>query len=336
MQAEQSPGFSGLPVALAMDLGGHWIRMALITKGGDVVWRERALTKGQEPGEAIIARVEAVLNRAISAVGDRNVVGIGMAVASPVDPETGIIYSPPNIPGLDGVSLKSLWEKKLGWPILTGNDATLAALGEYRYGGGENARTLVYITISTGIGGGMVFDGRPVAGAYGMAGELGHMCIDRRGPRCKCGNVGCLEAFASGTAIADSARKRIEEGASSTLADMVSGDLSRISAEAVFEAAARGDTTAREVLDDAGQALGAGMVNILHLLNPDLIVVGGGVSQNWDYLQPMVESYIQAHAMKHVLDRGFKLRVSSLGDDNGLLGAAALVWQSVSLAPPHP
>ena len=313
-------------VALVMDLGGNWIRVALATRDGELLWRERQPTSSGEGGPAVIDRIGQLLQRGISQAGGRRIAGIGMGLAGPVDPDTGIMYNPPHIPGLDGVSLKSLWEKELKWPVLVGNDATLAALGEYRYGSGAGARALVYMTISTGIGGGVVIDGRPMMGAFGMAGELGHMCIDVDGPRCPCGGVGHLEAIASGTAIADAARRRVAEKGESVMGEMVSGELELISSETVFEAAAGGDPPAREILDYAARALGAGLVNVLHVFNPDVIVLGGGVSRNWDYLRPTVESYIEAQSMAHVKRLGFKLTVSSLGDDIGLLGAAALVW----------
>ena len=319
----------GEPVALVMDVGGNWIRAALVTPGGDIIWRDRVPTKAQEDGQAVIGRIESMLGAGISHVGGREIAGIGLGLAGPIDPETGIMYSPPNIPGLDGVSFKSLWGNRVEWPVLVGNDATLAALGEYRYGGGVGAHTLVYLTVSTGIGGGVVVNGRPLMGAYGMAGELGHMCIDRHGPLCKCGSTGCLESLASGTAIADTARRRLSEGGGSMLRDMVSGDPAGISAETVFEAAAQGDPLSREILEDVAHSLGAGLVNILHIFNPDVIVIGGGVSRNWGYLQPSVQTYIEDHAMSHVQKLGFRLEVSSFGDDIGLLGAAALVWQSL-------
>ena len=317
-------------VALVMDLGGNWIRVAHVGVDGGILWRERAPSYALGSGPEVIARIEAVVDRGISQLGGRNVAGIGLALASPVDPNTGIMYSPPNLPGLDGVSFKSLWKDKVEWPILVANDATLAALGEYSYGAGVGARALVYMTISTGIGGGVVIDGVPMMGAYGMAGELGHMIVDPAGLSCKCGGTGCLEAIASGTAIADTARRAAREKRASAMVDMVSGDLDRISTEVVFKAAIAGDTVARDVLDTAAQAIGAGLVNVLHIFNPDVIVIGGGVSNNWDYLWPSVQSYIAGHAMSHVQERGFRVVVSPLGDDAGLVGAAALVWQNAA------
>ena len=314
-------------VALVMDLGGNWIRVAVATREGDFLWKSRVPTAAHEGRRAVVARIEEQLQRGISQAAGGGVAGIGLGLASPVDPVTGTMYAPPNIPDLDGVSFKALWEGKVRWPVLVGNDATLAALAEYRYGKGRSAHTLVYITVSTGIGGGIVVQGVPITGAHGLAGEIGHMTLDIHGPRCKCGNVGCLESIASGTAIADRARKRLEGAGTSTIMDIVSGDLDRISAETVFEAARKGDPLAIGILEEAARGLGAGLVNILHLLNPDVIVIGGGVSQNWDYLEPQVRSYIDENAMAHVQARGFKLEASSLGDDNVMLGAAAMVWQ---------
>ena len=325
--AARRPG-GGEPVALAMDVGGNWARAALVLRRGEVVWRERTPTDSREGRDAVITRVEALLQRGISQAKDRSIAGVGMGVAGPVDPATGILYSPPHLPSLDQVSFKSLWQSKFQWPVLVANDATLAALGEYRYGAGAGAHTLVYITISTGIGGGVVANGRLLMGANGMAGEFGHMSVDRSGPKCRCGNVGCLEAIASGTSIAERARRLAKEKGDSIMADMVSGDASRISAETVFEAADKGDPMAGEIVADVSSALGAALVNILHAYNPDVIVIGGGVSQNWDSLEPGIRSYIDSNAMSHIREMGFKLLVSSLGDDIGLMGAAALVWES--------
>ena len=309
-------------------MGGNWTRAALVSENGEMLWKERVPTSADDGREEIIGRALALLERGTFHAGARKIAGLGLALAGPVDPDTGLLYAPPNLIALDGVSFKALWEKKFGVPIYVGNDATLAALGEYRYGMGMGARVLFYITLSTGIGGGIVIDGQPMAGAYGMAGEVGHMTIDRRGPRCKCGNVGCLEAIASGTAIAETAKSLVLAGESPNLKDMVSGDLGRISSELVFDAARVGDVGAKDLLDDVAQAVGAGLVNILHLLNPDVIVVGGGVSQNWDYLWPVVDSYIQSHTMVHIKKLGFKVEVTTFGDDVGLMGAAALVWNS--------
>ena len=314
-----------------LDVGGSWIRVALASRNGKLLWQDRVRTQAQESGGAAVpARIEAQIERGRSEAADRRIAGIGLALAGPIDPKSGIMYSPPNIPSLDGVSFKELLKDKVESPVFVANDATLAALGEYRYGAGVGAHTLVYLTISTGIGSGVVIEGRPMMGANGMAGELGHMSVATGGPPCQCGNVGCLERLASGTAIADTAREMLTKGGPSVIRDLVSGDIARVSSATVFEAAERGDAPAREILEGVAQSLGAGLVNVLHIFNPDVIILGGGVSLNhWEYFRHDVEEYIRAHAMSHVLKLGYKLALSSLGDDIGLLGAAAFVWQEV-------
>ena len=314
------------PFALAIDLGGTWVRAALVSRAGRIAWRGRTPTGSQDPRDDIVGRVNDRISEALSGDSGDRVAGIGIAVASPVDPDTGIMYAPPNLMHLDGVSFKKIWLDKGRWPVLTGNDATLAALGEYTYGAGVGSKTLVYITQSTGIGGGIVAGGRLLEGAFGMAGEIGHMCIDASGPMCKCGHRGCLESYASGTAIAEAARSLAQAGNGLVLADMVDGDLAKLTSEHVFQAARKGDQVSRDLLDRISRAMGVGLVNVLHLFNPDTIVMGGGVSQNWDYLRPMVEEYLQENAMEHIRKLGYKIVVTSLGDDIGLLGAAALVW----------
>ncbi len=326
MQFDNGQDVGGGPFALAIDLGGTWVRAALVTRAGVIAWRGRSPTGSEDPGEVIVGRVNDLIAEALEGAGEGNVVGICLAVASPVDPDTGIMYAPPNLMHLDGVSFKGIWNEKGPWPVLTGNDATLAALGEYTYGAGIGSKTLVYITQSTGIGGGIVADGKLLQGAHGMAGEIGHMCIDASGPLCKCGHRGCLESYASGTAISEAARSVTQARDDSVLMGMVGGELDKITSEHVFRAARNGDQVSQEILERVSQAMGVGLVNILHLFNPDTIVIGGGVSQSWDYLQPMVEEYLCANAMDHIRKLGFRIAVTSLGDDVGILGAAALVW----------
>ena len=330
------PGARGREVVIAMDLGGSWVRVAIVDLAGGVVWRERRPTGSRQGRAVVVGNVEAALEKGVSQAAGMSVVGVGLGLAGPVDPETGTMYSPPNVPDLDGVSLKALWQQRLRWPVVTGNDATLAALGEYVYGAGAGANVLVYMTVSTGIGAGIVVDGRPLWGAHGMAGEVGHMTIDLNGPRCKCGGAGCLEALASGSAIGRMAGERLSDAPDSLIARASGGDPERAVGAVVFDAAGRGDPLARDILEGVSRALGAGIVNVLHVLDPDVIVVGGGVSQSWEYLSPAVEEYVRGHAMPHVGRLGYRLEVSRLGDDVGLLGAAALAWRAAGRLPDGP
>ena len=317
----------------AMDWGGTWIRVATVDAGGQIRWQDRTPNPKDASRSQLIEAARTMLDRAIAKCGGETA-GVGIAVAGPVDTETGTLHEPPNLMALDGVSLSSLWQDGLSCPVFVGNDATLAALGEFYYGAGREAsdrgaatKTLVYVTVSTGIGGGVVDGGRMFLGAGGLAGEVGHMTIDYTAPAppCLCGSQGCLEALASGTAIARIARERAAAtgGADSALAAI---DPSSITSEAVFQAAGEGDALAQEIIEGAVNALGVGLTNILHLFNPGLIVLGGGVTVGLEKLGLIekIRAIIDARAMSQ-RHKDFVLTTSRLGDSVGIIGAAAMV-----------
>ena len=187
-------------LAISIDLGGTLLRIALVECSGEVVWRKRVPSEGRESKDRLLGRLDALLEEAVNEASPRPIQGVGLGLAGPVDPETGVLYAPPYVPVLDGFSLKSHWESRHPWPVYAGNDATLAATGRiYVRAGRRGQDALVYLTISTGIGAGIVTDGQLLTGAYGMAGELGHIIVDPHGPPCACGSQGCLGALASGT-----------------------------------------------------------------------------------------------------------------------------------------
>ena len=320
--------------ALAMDWGGTWNRIAVVDRQGEMLWQSRLPNAPGADKEQLLAGGAGLIEQAREWCGSRPIAGLGIAVAGPVDAATGALLDPPNLAALNGVSLKALWEPDLGFPVRIGNDANLAALGEYRYGAGLEARrqqntatTLVYVTVSTGIGGGVIDRGRLFLGANGMAAEIGHQVVDRssNAPRCKCGLQGCLEALASGTAIARIARQRAAApGANSALSRQAAG---QITAETVFEMSGQGDALAQEIVETAVQTLAVGLVNVLHLYNPDLLVMGGGVSAGLvrQGLLPQLNTLLLERAMSEG-HRNFRLVPSRLGDAAGIRGAAALVW----------
>ncbi len=328
-------------VALAMDWGGTWNRIAVVNEPGEILWQARQPNTDGNDREELLAASEGLIRQAMEWCGSRAISGLGVAIGGPVDAVSGAMQEP-NLPALNGVSLQSLWEPALGYPVYVGNDANLAALGEYRYGAGLEARrqgnpprTLVYVTVSTGIGGGVVDDaGRMFLGAHGLAVEVGHTIIDRSStaPGCRCGRVGCLESLASGTAIARIARRRVAEpdAAGSVLA---APGIEQITATTVFEAAGRGDPLARAIVNDAVQALAVGLTNILHLYNPDLLALGGGVTSGLIDLGrlPQINDLMRQGAMTPG-HRDFRLAPSRLGDAAGMMGAACLVWAGAGTA----
>ncbi len=325
-------------VALAMDWGGTWCRVGVVDRDGAILWQNRVRNFPGADESRLLADGLTLMAQAREWCGAaRPVAGLGIAVAGPIDSDTGTLMEPPNLPALDGVSLKSAWEPRLGFPVQVGNDATLAALGEFEYGAGREERTagrdvncLVYVTVSTGIGGGIVERGRLLLGARGLAAEVGHMVIDGSpdAPLCQCGRRGCFEALASGTAIARIARDFLSrwEGEKGALGRL---EADQITAERVFDAAGRGDYPASKILEGILENLSAGLTNLLHLYNPDLLTLGGGVTFGLESmgLLPDIYNRMQQRAMSRG-HQDFRLVASRLGDNSGLLGAASLVWSN--------
>ncbi len=324
-------------VAIAMDWGGTWVRTAVVDRQGEFLWQSRQPNPQGGTKEEYLKIASDLLNVAMGeANGD--VAGIGVAAAGPVEASTGTLHQPPNLSVLDGVSLKSLWEQTFPCPVWVGNDANLAALGEFHFGAGKDAasqdnpvKTLFYITVSTGIGGGVVDQGEIFLGANGVAAEVGHITVDPSDSAalCQCGNTGCLEAMSSGTAIAKTAREWLADPRfrGSLLAD---GGEGAVTSETVFEAAAKGDALAEQVLQRAVGGLIIGLNNVVHLFNPDMIVLGGGVTVG------LVKSGLLAKIHQGVRDRAmselhkeFQLVSARLGDSVGLAGAAAMVWDQL-------
>ncbi len=314
--------------AVAIDLGGTRFRVAVATSDGTIEWRTSRFTRTDRGLQAVLDRMYEAIDEALATVEDReSVKGIGIAAPGPLDPWTGVIYNPPNMPGWDRVPLKQLFEDRYGIPVQVANDANLAAVGEHRYGAGRGFQHVVYVTVSTGIGGGVIVNDQLLLGARGFAGEVGHMTIDMHGERCACGNVGCLEWLASGTSIGRRARQMIASGVDTALRDLSAED---ITAQRVTEMANRGDEASAQLLKAAGVALGVGVVNLAHLFNPQRVILGGGVSLNagpiwWDAIRDTVRSRTVGSCQ-----RGLEIVPAGLGDDAGLLGGIAIVTQESS------
>ena len=342
---------------LAVDWGGTWCRMGLIDRQGEILWQARRPNPRGSGPEQYLALSASLLNEAFTVEGIR-ASGIGIAVAGPVDPDSGILYQPPNLMALDGVSLKQIWQEQHGLPVVVGNDANLAAMGEFHFGAGRDAaqaghppRSLFYVTVSTGIGGGAVMrvPGLPepslLLGANGLTAEVGHTTVDTAvgAPLCQCGKRGCLEAVSSGTAIANYARATLAEIPSPSGGGLGWGRLPQESALAavapeeltsrsVVAAAVQGDAFANAVMERACEGLAVGLANMVHLFNPDLIILGGGVSEGLTQLDllPAIRQGIHDRLMSE-LHKAFDLVPSVLGDNSGLLGAAAAAWEGSEL-----
>jgi glucokinase len=313
---------------VALDIGGTKILAALVSARYEVLDRELGPTPAgsgpQEINRSLFLAVDRLLRKSRREAKD--IAAIGLAAAGIIDATRGLVAVSPNLPGWKDVPLRDLVSTRYGVYTALVNDASAAALGEYRLGAGRGLRNMVYLTISTGIGGGLIVNGQLYLGSSGSAGELGHMVIDVNGPEDTCGNFGCLESLASGRAIAMEAIERIKRGQTSALSQAVGGKIESITARDVAAAARSGDSLAGEVVHQAAVYLGIGLTNIVNIFNPDTIVIGGGVAKMGELLlEP---------ARQVVAERAFKLPASAvkivpalLGDDAGVLGAALFARQ---------
>jgi glucokinase len=305
---------------IAVDLGGTHIRIACYGEEGTTP-STQVRVRTQKEGQSVIDRLVDQIHENMPA-GEK-VAAIGIAVPGPVDQRAGIVYAAPNIPGWVDLPLQHILEDQLNVPVILGNDANLAAYGEWKLGAGQGHQNLLYLTVSTGIGGGVISDGELLLGRYGLAAELGHITIDPNGPLCGCGKRGHLEAFASGTGIAHYVAAELADGKASSLRSIPNPSAKEISA-----AAAQGDELAVQAIARAGKYLGLGVANYVHSFNPSIIIFGGGVSQIGDLLFKPMRETLERSVMSPKYLQDLVITTAGLGDDSGLLGALALARSS--------
>lgn len=311
---------------VAVDLGGTSIRAALYTEEGKLLARYILPTLAHEGLEATLGRIFTAIEEVMK--GWEKPAAIGVGAPGPLDPWKGIILSAPNLPGWENIPLAEILWKRFDVPAFVGNDANVAALAEHRLGAGKGFSNIIYVTVSTGIGGGVIVDGLLLLGAGGLAGEVGHIVVKPDGPPCTCGGIGCLEALASGPAIAREALRRLKEGINSSIPRFVEGPIENLSAKEVAMAAFEGDPLAQELFREAGYYLGIGFVSLIHIFNPSRIIVGGGVAKVGRLLLEPAEEVVKKLTMKEFL-QGFEIVPAALGDEAGLLGAYLLAKESL-------
>jgi glucokinase len=313
---------------VAVDLGGTLIRTAQMDRKGHIFARVREPIHANRGREYTLPAVIDAIRRVLPTDRDR-LAAVGICVPGPLDPWKGIIINLTNIPGWEMLPFRDILSDEFGVPVWLGNDANVAALAEQRFGAARGLSDVIYITVSTGIGGGIIVDNRLLLGAQGLGAEIGHMTIEVDGPRCRCGNIGCLEILANGPAIARDAAAAVRAGRASLLPELSGGDLDRITARLVNEAAQRGDSLAIEILNRAGFYLGVGVVNLMHIFNPAMFVIGGGVTKAGNLLFGPMRETVQQRAMRPAYWENCPIVRADLGDDVGLLGALALVLSSI-------
>ncbi|MEH7332919.1 ROK family glucokinase [Neobacillus drentensis] len=316
-----------------VDLGGTTTKIAFISMNGVIVHKWEIPTDNSNEGQNITSNIAKSINKKLTELGANReqLIGIGMGAPGPVDYEAGIILNVVNLGWKDNYPLKESLEAATSLPAVIENDANCAALGEMWQGAGNGAKDLVCVTLGTGVGGGVIANGNIVQGVNGAAGEIGHItAIPFGGAPCNCGKSGCLETVASATGIVRLANEALlKDGSNGELAEKHAAN-GNITAKDVFDSARNGDLLAKKVLDDVSFHLGYVLANIANTLNPEKIVLGGGVSKAGDILLKSVRENFEKYAFSSVKD-STKLAVATLGNDAGVLGAAYLIKNNLNL-----
>ncbi len=311
-----------LPV-LVVDLGGTKIITAIISDKGEIIARHYHPALAGEGPQSVIERMFSGIDHLLtqSNLSLSQLRAISIAAAGVIDIKEGVITESPNLPGWHNIPLKSIVEEKYKVTTFLINDADAAALGEHRFGAGRGLSNLVLLTLGTGVGGGIILNGKLYLGSSGSAAEIGHTIVDIDGPKCRCGNNGCLETLVSGTAMAEEAISRISQGGKSSLIEMVEGKIEDITAEKVYLAAKGGDSLALEVIARAAHYLGVSVVNLVNIFNPEMIIIGGSVAQMGDLLLKPVRQMVKEKAFP-LLAQAVQIVPAQLGNDAGVFGAA--------------
>lgn len=316
---------------VGVDLGGTKIYTALAAADGRVLAEVKVPTGAENGLEHVVNRIVESVDQVQGAasVPAPGLAALGLGAPGPLNAAAGIIHLAPNL-GWRDVPIKRILEERLSVPVLLDNDANLAALGEYRYGAGRGEENMVYITVSTGVGGALILGGRLYRGSSDSAGEIGHMTVLPDGPLCGCGNRGCLEAVASGTAIAREARELVRKGGGQKVLQESGGNPAGISAASVAAAAAAGDAGAAAIIDRAAGFLGVGIANVLNLLNPSLVLLGGGVMEIGRPVWEAVHREVRDRALEAARNRA-RLAPAALGGRAGVMGAVALALEGIEV-----
>ena len=316
---------------VGVDIGGTNLEVGLVPVRGDgLVGRRSRRTRPEEGADAVVDRVVEMVREALEELyeveeGEAEVEGVGIGCPGPLDRAAGVVVTTPNL-GWRNYPVRDRIAEALNLPAALDNDANCAALGEWWQGAGQGSRVLVALTLGTGIGGGIVVDGRVFHGVADVAGEIGHTTVNLAGRRCKCGNYGCLEAYASGPNIAQRAVEGLESGEESVLPELVGGELSRISAATISEAALQDDRYAVHVLTETAEILGTGIANVMNLLNPDVVVIAGGVTRAGELLFAPLRSEVRRRAFSRAVE-SCRIVPAGLPDSAGIVGAAAVFQQ---------
>lgn len=310
-------------VVLAADLGGTNLRMAAIDRDGKILYRARRETPRAESAAEIVSVISEAARECLQNVEEKVSI-IAAAVPAIIDFEKGITLKLPNIPALNNFHLSAALENELGLPCILENDANAAAVGENWLGASKDFKNSILVTLGTGVGGGIIIDGKILRGTDGTAGEIGHICVEPCGALCGCGARGCVEQYASATAILRLAGELAVQFPESKLSKKAV-----LSSMEIYEAGLQNDALALEIFRRQGFYLGIVLAGLINVLNPEIVVIGGGAAAGWDLFVPEMLSQIRGRAYREPSERA-KIVRAALGDDAGILGASRLAFQSLS------
>ena len=311
---------------IGVDLGGTTVSCAAVDKEGNMLSKEEIPSYAEKGLDATTDQISQCVTKAIESAGCKreDIIACGMGAPGLHEARKGIVLWSPNFNGWDGADVYTPLNKKTGYKFYMGNDANVATYGEYFYGVGKGSKVMIMYTLGTGIGSGLIVDGKPYSGVFGASPELGHTIIEAEGPRCGCGRYGCVEALCSRDAICNRCAAKIASGRKSMVYDMCEGNLQKITPKMISIAAENNDLVSIETLAETGRYLGIACANSINIFNPDLIVFGGGVSKS-----DILFEFIKETAYKVANDSlkvYCEIKRSELGNDAAILGGAALAW----------
>ena len=311
---------------VGIDIGGTKLATVVADGTGTILKKIRKPTSAERgPHHAVESLLEMVGETIrLAELKRENISGIGVSCGGPLDTKTGVVYSPPNLPGWDAFPLKESIEAEFHVPTIIENDANASALAEWRFGGGRGYNYVLYMTMSTGIGGGIVANGQIYHGANDSAGEVGHQILLPDGPLCGCGQRGCLEALCSGPAIARRAREVIREQPNTAILKLADGEIAQVKSEHVLEAARTGDSLAMSLMEETGYYMGWGIANLVNILNPEIVLIGTIAVAAGDLLLDPIRRTVADMAMQRPAE-AVKIMPADLGDAVGDLAAISLV-----------
>lgn len=311
-------------VRIGFDLGGTNMGSALVSLEGELIYQNDCPTLAHEPSEKVLGRMKNLIHDCFNKAKENNlnVVSIGIGSPGVIDTENGVIINSPNIPDWNNIEIVKIMNAEFNVPCAIDNDVRVAAMGEYKFGAGKGYKNILCIAIGTGIGGGIILDGKLMRGPTFSMGEIGHITLKKDGPKCGCGNYGCMEALGSSTAIIREAKNAIENNESEILKELYKEN-NEINTYLVAQAAEKGDKKAFEIITQAAEWVGIGLSGVVNLINPEIIIIGGGVSLAGEIIFNPIKNEIKKRSLK-IPGEFVKVVPANLGDFAGMIGASAL------------